>query len=85
MTTLTVEIDKERDLQELQTVFNRMGLKFHIEEDTDDDEDWGDLPEAAIEGIKAGIADSEAGRVHSHAEVMAYMEENLNRLRKKNG
>ena len=51
-----------------------------------DDDDWGDLPEAAIEGIKAGLADGEVGRVHSHEYVMALMEEKLNRLRaKKNG
>jgi len=82
MTTLTVEIDKERDLPELKAVFTRMGLKFEIE----DNDDWGDLPEAAIEGIKAGLADGEAGRLHSHEYVMAYMEEKLNRLRaKKNG
>ncbi len=62
-----------------------MGLEFEVEDDTDDD-DWGDLPEAAIEGIKAGLADGEAGRVHSHEYVMAYMEEKLNQLRsKKNG
>jgi predicted transcriptional regulator len=85
MATLTAQIDKERDLPEIQAVFNRLGLKFHIDEDMDDD-DWGDLPEAAIEGIKAGLADGEAGRVHSHEYVMAYMEEKLNQLRaKKNG
>jgi predicted transcriptional regulator len=84
MTTLTVEIDKERDLPALQEVLGRMGLKFQLEENND--EDWGDLPEAAIEGIKAGLADGEAGRVHSHEYVAAYMEEKLNRLRaKKNG
>jgi len=87
MATLTVEIDKERDLPELQVVLKRMGLKFHVNEHTDDDDDdWGDLPEAAIEGIKAGLADGEAGRVHSHEYVMALMEEKLNNLRaKKNG
>jgi hypothetical protein len=54
MATLTVEIDKERDLPALQAVLERMGL--------------------------------EAGRVHSHEYVMAYMEEKLKRLRaKKNG
>jgi predicted transcriptional regulator len=82
MTTLKVEIDKEQDLQDLQAVITQMGLKFEVEED---DDDWGDLPEAAIEGIKAGIADGEAGRVHSHEYVMAYMEDKLNELRKKNG
>lgn len=80
---MKIEIDEERDLPELQAVLTRMGLKFEVEEDEDD---WGDLPEAAIEGIKAGLADGEAGRVHSHEYVMAYMEEKLNRLRaKKNG
>lgn len=82
MTTLTVEIDKERDLPVLQALLNRMNLNFKLEED---DDDWGDLPEAAIEGIKAGIEDIKAGRVHTHAEVMAYMEEKLNHLRAKNG
>ncbi|MEO6851110.1 MAG: hypothetical protein ABI203_09840 [Mucilaginibacter sp.] len=82
MATLTIEIDKEKDLPELQAVLTRMGLKFELEED----DDWGDLPEAAIEGIKAGLADGQAGRVHSHEDVMAYMEEKLSRLRaKKNG
>jgi hypothetical protein len=80
MTTLTVEIDKERDLPKLQAVLTRMGLKFEIEDDN-----WGDLPEAAIEGIKAGMEDGEAGRIHSHEYVMAHMEEKLNRLRAKNG
>jgi hypothetical protein len=83
MTTLTVEIDKERDLPVLQALLSRMGLKFQVEED---DDDWGDLPEAAIEGIKAGLADGEAGRVHSHEYVMALMDEKLKQLRaKKNG
>ena len=85
MTTLTAQIDKERDLPEIQALFSRMGVKFELANDEDDD-DWGDLPEAAIEGIKAGLADGEAGRVHSHEYVMAYMEEKLNQLRaKKNG
>jgi predicted transcriptional regulator len=83
MTTLTVEIDKERDLPVLQALLSRMGLKFEVEEDNDD---WGDLPEAAIEGIKAGLADGEAGRVHPHEYVMALMDEKLKQLRaKKNG
>jgi len=83
MATLTVEIDKERDLPVLQALLDRMGLEFEV--DDDDDDDWGDLPEAAIEGIKAGIADVAAGRTHSHEYVMAYMEEKLNLLRAKNG
>jgi predicted transcriptional regulator len=83
MTTITVEIEKEKDLPALQEVLSKMGLKYHVEEDEEDD--WDDLPEAAIEGIKAGLADGEAGRIHSHEYVMAYMEEKLKRLRTKNG
>ena len=58
-----------------------MGLKFHIEED----EDWGDLSEEAIESIKVGLADIEAGRVYTHEEVMARMAERLKEWRAKNG
>ena len=68
MATLTVEIDKERDLPVLQALLNRMGLEFSLD---DDDEDWGDMSEAEIEGIKAGLADSAAGRTISHAEAMS--------------
>jgi len=83
MTTLTVEIDKERDLPVLQALLNRMDLNFEIEEN--DDDDWGDLPEVAIEGIKAGLADAEAGRTHSHEYVMAEMDKKIAEFRKKNG
>jgi predicted transcriptional regulator len=83
MATLTVEIDKERDLPVLQALLTRMGLEFEVEDDADDD--WGDLPEAAIEGIKAGLEDGDAGRVHSHEYVMAHMEKKLNQLRSKHG
>ena len=77
MTRLKVQIDKERDLPELQAMLTRMGLKFHIDEDTEDDDDWGDLPEAAIESIKAGIEDFKAGRVASHADAIAQIDEHL--------
>ena len=82
MATLTMEIDKERDLPVLQALLERMGLEFELEEN---DENWGGLPGSAIEGIKSGIEDIKAGCVHTHAEVMTYMEEKLSRLRKKNG
>ncbi len=81
MTTVTIEIDKKKDLPALEAVLGKMGLKFHVGED---DEDWGDLSEAEIEGIKAGIADSEAGRVHTHEYVMAEMNKTIEGLRKKN-
>lgn len=75
MTTLTVEIDKERDLPALQAVLSRMGLKFQISED----DDWGDLSTAEIEGIKAGLEDIEAGRTFSHEEVISRINKKLNR------
>jgi predicted transcriptional regulator len=79
--TIKVEIDKEQDLPALKAVLNKMGLKFHIEED--DDDDWGDLSEAEIESIKAGLADSEAGRTYSHEDVMAQMDKKINEFRKR--
>jgi predicted transcriptional regulator len=82
MTTITVEINKEQDLPALEAVLSKMGLKFHIEED---DDDWGEIPEAAIEGIKAGLADIEAGRTHTHEEVMAYMNQKYGHLKRKDG
>ncbi len=83
MTTITVEINKEQDLPVLEAVLSKMGLKFHIEED--DDEEWGDLPESVIESIKAGLADSEAGRLIPHEEVMARMAKRLKDWQTKNG
>ncbi|MEO8887576.1 MAG: hypothetical protein ABI367_16040 [Mucilaginibacter sp.] len=82
MTTITVEIDKEEDLSALQEVLGKMGLKYHVEEE---DDDWGDLPEAAIEGIKAGLADLEAGRTHSHEYVMGEIDKKIAEFRKTNG
>jgi hypothetical protein len=72
MTTLTVEIDKDRDLPVLQALLNRMGLKFNLE-----DSEWGDVTEAEIEGIKAGLEDLEAGRLHTHADVISKIDQKL--------
>jgi hypothetical protein len=84
MATLTVEIDTERDLPALEAILTRMGLEFEVEDD-EDNNDWGDLPEAAIEGIKAGLADVKAGRTHSHEYVMAEMNKKIEEFRKQNG
>lgn len=56
----------------LQEVLDKMGLAYELNDDKDD---WGDLPETAIEGIKKGLADIEAGCVYTHEEVMAIIEE----------
>lgn len=39
--------------------------------------EWDNISEAEIEGIKAGLADIDAGRVHSHADVMDYISKKL--------
>jgi hypothetical protein len=83
MTTLTVEIDKEKDLPAIEAFLKKMGLEYQVE--TDEDEDWGDLPAEAIENIKAGLADGEAGRVRTHEEAMTHIQKTLEHLRKKNG
>ncbi len=75
MATLTVEIDRERDLPALEATLTRMGLEFEVEED--DDDDWGDLLSAEIEAIKAGMEDFKSGRVVSHAEAMAQIEDHI--------
>jgi len=80
MATVTIEINKDRDLPTLEAFLKKMGLDYQLEDD-----DWGDLPQEAIEGIKAGLEDVKAGRVHIHAEVVAYMKEKSDRLRAKNG
>lgn len=36
---------------------------------------------AVLEGIQAGLADIEAGRLYTHEEVMAYIKETLAALR----
>jgi hypothetical protein len=74
MATLTVEIDKEKDLPALQAFLGRMGLKYRI-----DDEGWGDLSNTEIEGINAGLEDIKAGRIHSHADVMTHIDKKLKR------
>lgn len=81
MTTVTIEIDKEKDLTALEAVLSKMGLKFHVEEV---DVDWGNLPEEAIEGIKAGLADIEAGRTHTHEYAMAEINKRIEELKGKN-
>ena len=78
MTTVTVEINKEQDLPALEAVLSKMGLKFHVEEGEDD---WGDLSEYEIEILKAGIADSEAGRTHTNDYVMDRIHKKLNNLK----
>lgn len=66
--------------QYLKALLNRMSLQFEVEKE----EDWGGLPENAIEGIKAGLQDLAAARVHSHEFVMAAMKKKITDFRNKN-
>jgi predicted transcriptional regulator len=75
MTTLTVEIDKEKDLPVLQALLNRLELKYHI-----DNEDYN-LTDAELEGINAGLEDIKAGRVHTVSEVKTRIAQKISRLR----
>lgn len=84
MKTITIELDKDQDLSAVEEGLHKMGLKFHVAEE-DDDEDWGDLPESVIESIKAGLADSEAGKLIPHEEVMVRMAKRLKHWQEKNG
>ena len=80
MTTLKVEIDKEKDLLVLQELLIRLGLKYNIE-----DHDWAGLSDAEVEGIKAGLKDAESGRMYSHIDVVDRINKKLKNLRTNNG
>ena len=80
MATVRIEINDEGDLSILKALLNRMSLQFEVEKE----EDWGGLPENAIEGIKAGLQDLAAARVHSHEFVMAAMKKKITNFSNKN-
>jgi predicted transcriptional regulator len=80
MTIITVEIDKDQDVSAVEAALSKLGVRYHVDAD-----DWGDLSQAEIEGIKEGLADIKAGRVYSHEEVMADMTQQLEEFRRKNG
>jgi predicted transcriptional regulator len=75
MTTLTIQIDKEKDLSALEEVLHRLGLNYQVQ-----DNDWAGLSEVEIEGIKAGLADVEAGRTFTHDEAVNRMANKLKQL-----
>jgi hypothetical protein len=52
MTTLTVNIENEKDLPVLQEILDRFGLDYCVEKDTDDE------LEASL---KPGLAEADAG------------------------
>ncbi|QHS55782.1 hypothetical protein GWR56_09635 [Mucilaginibacter sp. 14171R-50] len=75
MTTLTVQIDKEKDLSALQEVLDRLGLEYQMQDD-----EWAGLSAAEIEGINAGIDDVEAGRIFTHEEAINRITDKLKQL-----
>ena len=72
--TVTIEINNEQDLPALEEFLTGKGLKFEVQDGNDD---WGDLSDAEIEAIKAGMEDFKNGRVVSHAEAMAQIEAHI--------
>jgi hypothetical protein len=67
MTTVTVTINKEKDLPALKALFTRLGLDVKVE-----DSEWGDVSEREIEGIKAGLKAIKEKRVTPHRDVMNF-------------
>lgn len=82
MTTLTVEIDKERDLPAIRDLSNSMGLHYKLKEVNDD---WQGLSDKEITGIKAGLEDIEAGRVYTHEQAKDRIQKKINQLQEKHG
>jgi hypothetical protein len=73
MTVVTIELNTGHDLEMIQEFLTSKGLKFEVE----DEDEWGNLPAEEIESIEAGMADFENGRVITHAEAMAQVNEHI--------
>jgi predicted transcriptional regulator len=69
MTTLTVNIENEKDLPVLQEILDRFGLSYSVSDAYD---------EALEASLKRGLEDIAAGRVYSHEEVMASVKARYN-------
>jgi hypothetical protein len=72
--TVIIEINNEQDLSALEEFLTGKGLKFEVKDDNDD---WGDLSNAEIDAIKAGIDDFKNGRVVSHSEAMTQIDDHI--------
>jgi hypothetical protein len=80
MTTLKVEINEEKDLPVLAKVLTELGFSFKLEND-----EWEDLPDEAVSGIKAGLNDWEEGRVYVHEEAKSRINKKLAELHSRYG
>ena len=70
-----VQIDKEKDLPALKAVLNQLGLEYQVEEDN-----WGELSDAEVNGIKAGMEDIKAGRSYTNEEASVRIANKLKQL-----
>jgi hypothetical protein len=70
MTTLTINIENEKDLPVLQEILDRFGLSYSVGSDDYD---------ALEASLKKGLAESEAGLGRPHAEVMAEIRARYNK------
>jgi len=71
MTTLTVNIENEKDLPVLQEILDRFGLSYSVGSD--------DYDEALEASLKKGLTESEAGLGRPHAEVMSEIRARYNK------
>jgi len=65
MTTLTVNIENEKDLPALTEFLDKAGLSYSVD---------GEYNEALEASIQQGLKESEAGLGRPHAEVWAEIE-----------
>jgi hypothetical protein len=56
MTKLKVKVEKEEDLLELQSMLNRMGLKFQVRED----DELANVPNKGSVAMNTGVKKGEA-------------------------
>lgn len=70
MTTLTVNIENEKDLPVLREILDRFGLSYSVGSD--------DYDEALEASLKRGLEDIAAGRVYPHEDVMASVKARYN-------
>lgn len=59
MRIVTIEIDEEKDLFDVEEFLDKKGLKYHLDD-----------PEALEQSILKGYAESEKGLTRPHAAVM---------------
>lgn len=82
MTVLRVEVEENADLETLQDVLDQLGYQYSVE---GVDDITNALPDAAIEGIEAGLRDAEEGRVFSQEDAIKRIALKIHQLRTRHG